>query len=353
MTWTALTESQSLSFADNSYYRNAARESKWGDPVYYAPGDWPFDTAGGYGGPKYSYGYNYDNSSETAKGNCTWWCCGRLRQTIGTTLSGMGDGKNWASNYTASGGTVDSDATNIQPGDIICLTDSDKGHVMFVEKVSGDTITISQSAWSTRSVWNDMACLVTTFDRDDLRADNSINMYKGLDKPENAVWEKVVGILRTGESGPTPPTPPTPTVTLSIDIVPPVYNSTMSGSEDYLDFTFDITITGIPAGETVSGGNTYPGLSRVYNTGWSYHSYVVSGVTYQYAYKRQTLRYYRESSGSYSITKHMYFNISKLTGTISTDTKMNITVEGSSVLLAVLAARKKKERGRYNVEFHL
>ena len=153
--------------------------------------------------------------------------------------------------------------------------------------------------------------------------------------------------------GPTPPEPPTPTETLTIDIVPPVYNSTMSGNADYLDFSFSITITGIPAGETVSGGNTYPGLSRVYNTGWIYSDYVVDGTTYRSAYKQQTLRYFRESSGAYSITKHMYFNISKSTGTISTDTRMNITVESSPVLLAVLAARKKKERGRYNVEFHL
>lgn len=351
MAWTALTESQALSFADNSYYRNAAREAEWGEPVYYTPGDWPFDTGGGYGGPKYSYGYNYDNSDDNHKGNCTWWCCGRLRQTIGTSLSGMGDGKNWASNYEASGGTVDSDATNIQPGDIICLTDNSAGHVMFVEKVDGDTITISQSAYSTRSVWTGMACLVTTFDRSDLSAGTSINMYKGLD--QTAAWEEVVGILRTGESGPTPPTPPTPTETLTIDIVPSGYTVTMSGSEDYLDFTFDITVSGIPAGETISGGNTYPGLARVYNTGWRYVSYIVDGVTYQYAYKRQTLRYYRESAGAYSITKHMYFNISKSTGSVSTDTLMNITVDASAAILAVLAARNKKERGRYHVEFHL
>lgn len=60
---------------------------------------------------------------------------------------------------------------------------------------------------------------------------------------------------------------PTPTEELEITITPSSYVVTMAASADYVDFPFNITITGIPAGESVSGGNTYPGLSRVYNTG--------------------------------------------------------------------------------------
>jgi len=356
MAWTSLTESQALSYADNSTFRNKNREDEWGAPVYYAPGNWPYNTGGGYGGPRYEPDYNYndeDNPSKDYNGNCTWWCCGRLIETIGTSLPNLGNGKNWAANYEdLYQGTVDSNADDIQPGDIICLTDDHYGHVMFVEKVDGDTITISQSAWSTRSVWNGMACLVTTFDRSDLYAGNSINMYKGLD--QTAAWEEVVGILRTGEEGPTPPEPPTPTETLSIEIVPSGYTVTMSGSENYVDFTFDITVSGIPANETVSGGNSYPGLTRIYNTGWTYVDYQVDGVTYRYGYKRQILRYERESMGGYTTTRHMYFNISKSTGSVSTDTVMNITVDPSAVLVAILATRMEKDkRGRYNVEFHL
>lgn len=356
MAWTSLTESQALSYANNSTYRNKNREDEWGVPVYYTPGNWAYNTGGGYGGPRYEPDYNYndtDNPSKAYNGNCTWWCCGRLIETIGTSLPYLGNGANWASNYAdIYNGTVDSNADNIQPGDIICLTDGGLGHVMFVEKVDGDTITISQSAWSTRSVWDGMACLVTTFDRSDLYAGNSINMYKGLD--QTAAWEEVVGILRTGEEGPEPPEPPTPTEMLSISIAPSGYNVTMSGSEDYIDFTFDITISGIPANETVSGGNSYPGLTRIYNSGWTYVDYTVDGTTYRYGYKRQTLRYERESMGGYSTVKHMYFNITKLTGTVSTDTLMRIKVDASAVLVAILATRTKKEkRGRYNVDFHI
>lgn len=351
MAFSPLTSSQPLSFANNSYYRNANREAEWGTPVYYAPGDWPYNTSGGYGGPRYEPDYNYndeDNPSKDYNGNCTWWCCGRLRQTIGTSLPNMGNGANWATNYS---GTVDTDATNIQPGDIICLTDGGLGHVMFVETVNDNVVTVSESAWSTRSIWNGMACLVTTYNKNDIYAGASLNIYKDLD---SAAYQTVVGILKTGIPGPTPPTPPTPTVSLTIDIDPSGYTVTMNGSEDYVDFTYNITVSGIPAGETISGGNTYPGLTRVYNTGWTYVDYDVSGTTYRYAYKQQTLRYERESNGGYTTVKHMYFNISKSTGTISSDTRMYITVKPKT-FLAILASRltKRNKRGRYHVEFHL
>lgn len=352
MAFSPLTSSQPLSFANNSYYRNANREEHWGKPVYYNPGNWAYNTAGGYPGPRYAEGYNYNNSGTPQNGNCTWWCCGRLQQTIGTSLPYLGNGANWASNYQSIyGGTVKSNANDINPGDIICLSDGNYGHVMFVEAVNDQTITISQSAWSTRSVWNGMACLVTTFQKSEIYAGASINMYRNLDA--TAAYETVVGILKTGKAGPTPPTP-TPTENLSIDIDPSGYTVTMNGNEDYVDFTFDITISGIPAGETVSGGNTYPGLSRVYNTGWTYTDYTVSGTTYRYAHKRQTLRYTREAMGGGTVVRHMYFNITKSTGTISSDTRMYITIRAKTNL-AVLASRliRKKRRGRYNVTVHL
>lgn len=153
----------------------------------------------------------------------------------------------------------------------------------------------------------------------------------------------------SGGGGPTPPPIP-PTETLTIDISPSSYNVTMQGSEDYVDFTFNISISGIPAGETVSGGNTYPDLTRVYNSGWSYSDYTVSGVTYRSAFKTQTLRYERESSGSYTTVKHMYFNISKSTGTVSTDTPMYITIKAKSIIRVLASMRnRKRKRGRIYV----
>jgi len=150
----------------------------------------------------------------------------------------------------------------------------------------------------------------------------------------------LIGYLHYPSSG------PTPSEDLEISITPSSYNVTMQASDDHVDFTFNITITGIPAGQTVSGGNTYPGLSRVYNTGWTYTDYTISGVTYRRATKTQTLRYEREHDYAYTITKHMYFNLSFSTGTISTDTLMYIAVQASGENDVLYYWIRKRKRGR-------
>lgn len=316
----------------NTNYRNANRESLAGTPVYYAPSNWPLDTGGGYGGPKYvqiesghpPY-YNYNNSPSNIHGNCTWWCCARLMETMGTSLGGLGDAWQWYDNYS---GNKDRNANNINPGDIIVYSDNSDGHVMFVESVSGDTIYISHSAYSTRSFWNGYACRVGNFQKSEIRYGNSVNIYSGRD---SAYYCDVVGVIHTGAPGPEPGTE-----TPSITITPSSYSKTIATGETYTDFQFSIRIEGIPSGYTVSGGNTYPGLDRVYNTGWSYTDYTVDGVTYRRATKTQTLRYYRESDSAYVTNKYMYFNLSFPNGNINTSTLMTITVEQNKKGLLML-----------------
>ena len=145
----------------------------------------------------------------------------------------------------------------------------------------------------------------------------------------------------------TPPTPPYGD-TLDIEILPEEYIETMLSDQNYVDFNFNIVISGIPANETVSGGNTYPDLVRVYNSGWSYTDYTVDGLTYRYARKTQTLRYYREGLGAYNTVKHMYYNISKSTGVIDSDTPMYIDVKPQAALIAIL--KKKKQENRKHVK---
>ena len=149
-----------------------------------------------------------------------------------------------------------------------------------------------------------------------------------------------------------PKSSPTPGPDLEISITPSSYNETMTSSLDYLDFTFNIVIDGIPSGGTVSGGNTYPGLTRVYNTGWSYTDYTVSGTTYRRAEKTQTLRYARESDSAYTTTKHMYFNLTFSTGTIDSDTPIYINVEGKQSIINVpllvsIFNRKRNDSKKY------
>lgn len=339
----------------NTNYRNSPREQyvqngvTVGAPVYFVPPNYTTSQSG-YGGPRYVSGppyYNYNDSPDTShNGNCTWWCYARLLDATGkyldTQLPGSPDAKNW---YTYFTGNKSLNADNIKAGDIIVLTDSAQGHVMFVEQVTAGTVYISQSAYSTRSVWNGYACRVTSYDRTDIYAGNSIDMYKDID--QSPAYEQVVGVIHTGTDDPTPPTPSTED--LEIVINPSSYNVTMQGNEDFVDFTFAIAVSGIPSGQTVSGGNTYPDLTRVYNTGWSYTSYVINGVTYRRASKTQTLRYYREQSGSYTTVKHMYYNLSFSTGSVSTDTPMYITVK-AKVILKIIAGWMANRRRRAVLE---
>ena len=157
-------------------------------------------------------------------------------------------------------------------------------------------------------------------------------------------------LVNPDSGGSEPPTPPQED-TLQITITPAYASGTMQSSQTYIDFTFQIGITGIPAGETVSGGNTFPGMYRVANTGWSYTDYTDNGITYRMATKRQTLRYEREHPYYYTITKHMYFNITKSTGTISTDTPMYITVMKRFSLGAICGFLKnRRKRGLFSVK---
>lgn len=328
MAFTPILVDKSIDYVRNrSAYRNSNRESLWGSPVFFTPSNWPANTAGGYGGPRYGEqgGYNYDDSPYRSDvGNCTWWCEGRIYETQGTHHGSMGNGVDWYNNYS---GYKSRNANSITAGDVIVFSDGGYGHVMFVEQVDSDgTIHISQSAASSRiSAWNGYACRVGTYNKSAIYQGNTIDMYKDI-SGQSAYNLTVIGVIHTGGGSPGPtPEPEEPAILIS----PSSYSVTMESEEDYVDFPFNITISGIPDGESASGGNTWSSqLSRVANTGWSYTSYTGSdGETYQQASKSQTLRYERESDGEYSITTHMYFNLTFLNGSINTDTVMQITVK--------------------------
>lgn len=214
MAFTPILTARSInSIRSNMNYRNASRENYAGAPVFFTPSTL---AAGlnGFGGPKYvsievgqpPY-YNYDNSPSTWLGNCTWWCCGRLYETTGKNIRNYFssliniNASNWYNIFT---GDKDPDASNIQAGDIIVFTDGGDGHVMFVEQVVSGTIYISHSAYSQRSVWQDKACLVTTYSQSSIYEGASIDMYKDNGSP---FYVTVVGVIHTGEDTPEPPQP--------------------------------------------------------------------------------------------------------------------------------------------------
>lgn len=251
----------------------------------------------------------------TFTGECVWYTIGRIREVAGTpiwdpnrawpvTLSSIQEAKQIYPNADEANGWI-KDGNTPSLGAIACWTGV-AGHCMNVESISGSTITLSGYNFP-----NSQQFALLTYDLSTI-----INsQISGLGAFQ--------GFVRNPYVHDVPPTPETPDITIS----PSSYYKVMASNEDYVDFTFNIEIDGIPDGYTVSGGNTYPGLSRVYNTGWSYTSYTVSGITYQRATKTQTLRYDREQNIAYSVTKYMYFNLSFPNGNINTSTEMIIDVE--------------------------
>lgn len=282
--------------------------------------------------PNSAYYSTYDRfywlDVEPYGGNCTGYAYGRFNECAGRSLysefyitHSPADAKYWIYNtwpdQTYTSGTID-----LHLGDILVWGSATGfGHVEVVEAINGSTITTSGSIWGstygtsmefyTRTIsypsWNTVMG----------RIHHNDGSYTDYGNP-------FIGYIHNKYVEPGPgPEPEEPTIYIS----PSSYIKTMGAEEDYVDFPFTITIEGIPTGESASGGNTYPGLSRVANTGWSYSSYVVDGVIYQRATKSQTLRYTRESDGEYSVTKHMYFNMTFSNGSINSDTRMVINVE--------------------------
>lgn len=261
---------------------------------------------------------------------------------------------------------------NAKPGDIVEWQTGN--HVAVIERVSGTTLYVSSSLYTGD---NGSAYAIPGNPSSGYSPRTTATMGSTLQDVCNwmmvstRMWRfyeyKTVDFISATRLGVDPDyilvnpdsggyTPPTPSSeTLDITISPASYTSVMNPTDESLDFTFRITITGIPAGETVSGGNTYPNLVRVANTGWSYTDYVVNGVTYREATKQQTLRYYRVGSSGYTTVEHMYFNITKSTGTISTDTPMYITVKAKSISIALRGhlARKHRKRGRMNATYYI
>lgn len=325
--------------------------------------------------------YNWNHYAPETDGNCTWFAFGETSRIVQECLSDesyniqytygnefMSSGPSalyWISNAANKGAWVtDGDSRgnydpassplagtqiSLQAGDILCYWSSDGfGHVEVVEEISGGYVYCAGSKASVSQP------AVLYYERTVAESQFKVGQrhYFSGEASDGTVisWSNdyFQGIIRNPYvEGDTPGPGPTPGETLDITITPSSYSVTMAGSDDYVDMTFSIVISGIPAGATVSGGNTYPGLDRVANTGWSYTDYVINNVTYRTARKTQTLRYRREMMGSYATTKHMYFNLSFSTGTISTDTPMYITVKMKPVFVLFTNLLRRK-RGHIN-----
>lgn len=263
------------------------------------------------------------NWSDPNKFQCTWYSYYRVQEGSGLNqppcwfdkasgTPGYTNAKEWLNEYRDPWQVKDVNYIPV-PGDIAVFTGT-YGHCMVIEsKIDNDHYMISD--------YNMIA--PDTFDY--------AQWTRGSRRQGYISTGNLIGYLHNPNIQPGPG--PTPSPDLEISITPSSYDVTMDKNEEYKDFTFNIVVTGIPDGETISGGNTYPGLSRVYNTGWSYTDYEYEGETYRQASKTQTLRYVRESKRKYEITKHMYYDLEKSTGEIHTDTQIKILVEAQGTVM--------------------
>lgn len=273
--------------------------------------------------------------------NCTTMTYGRVLENGQLPpVSSMVNAGNWH-DYVANGWTArsySSHHSSIKPGDIIEWP----GHVAIVEAVVNGTAYCSSSLYTGdhgRAQWPPGSGVWDTR-TPSIMGSTFTEMWNWFYN-NNYGWrvyeyvsETVITNTRMGVQptyiliNPDTPGPgPTPTVTPDITISPSSATLEMLSDQSYVDVTFNITIDGIPDGESASGGNTYPGMTRVYNTGWSYISYTGSdGYTYQRATKIQTLRYEREQDIEYNITKYMYFNLTFSNGSVSSTTPIAIHV---------------------------
>lgn len=202
-TFKPLTESQPLSYATNraAYYRNAAREKKWGSPVYFVPANNGYDVTG-QAGPGYKYGYSY-NVNNGMYGNCTWWVMGRCHEANGIILNEcIGDASGFYSKYRGSkdGGSYSNGkyfGDTIRPGDILVWADSNTklgvGHVTFVENVIDNTLIISESGYSKNTSYKGMACVVYTLDKTKFKCGAAIKL-----RPQSPYTEYAYGVIHTG-----------------------------------------------------------------------------------------------------------------------------------------------------------
>lgn len=201
--FTPILKDQPIDFAfkNKDYFRNVARENRWGTPVYFFPSTNIYDETG-CGGYYYTYGYNY-NAKKGMKGNCTYWCGCRyhmlsnivLKEVIGRAIDTYGKYKGNKDGGNLNGQYI---GATIQNGDMLIFADnknlSGDGHIVFVEQVEGETLHISESAYSSKSIYEGKACITYTLKKSDMITGKYITL-----RPSMPYSEYLYGVIHTGD----------------------------------------------------------------------------------------------------------------------------------------------------------
>lgn len=295
-------------------------------------------------------------SSYGNEGNCTWYAYGRTGEIAGRNIynefyitQSPGNGKDWIYNtwpsYTHTSGSID-----LHLGDILVWGGGTYGHVEVVEAISNNTITTSYSIsgenWAKSRFFATRQISKPTWG-------SYLGYVEYNDGSTAYLRNTFIGYIHNkyAEDGPTPPTPPTPTETPAVYFTPSSYSDVMQSTEDYIDFNFTVTVSGIPITEDASNGLSFSSncYRYAYTTGWNYTSYVIGGVTYQTGTRSLIVRYPRRYNTAYNDTAYMYYNKNFSNGLATGDASMRIQIRDKGVdetLLSIIAniLRRRKRR---------
>lgn len=191
----------SYAYERPQFYRNAAREEKWGTPVYFAPSTWEFDVNGSPG-PYYSYGHNATEKLGKYN-NCTWFCLCRHHENSGEILTALIDHAcNVFDNYKGrKEGSLLSQiyiGDKVQQGDMLVWADdldgNGSGHVNYIEKVDDEKVYISEGGYSKKPCYKDKTCITYTLNKADLITSTRLSL-----RPVAPYSEYLIGVIHTGD----------------------------------------------------------------------------------------------------------------------------------------------------------
>ena len=303
--------------------------------------------------------YNsWNRYSSFGDGNCTWYAYGRTGEIANRNIynefyitQSPGNGKDWIyntwQNYTHTSGTID-----LHLGDILVWGGGTYGHVEVVEGISGNSITTSYSIAGT--TWANSMYFGTR-----VITKPSWGSYLGTvyhnDGSSSYLTNTFIGYIHNpyvnggGGGGETP----------TVSVSPSSANGVISSTDDYIDFNFTITVSGIPENEDATNGFSFSNCYRYqYTTGWIYTTYTSGGNTYKTATRSLIVRYDRQHDYAYSDTAYMYWNKTFSNGSVSSSTKMTITIQEketveidtlSALMYKLISNRKRRVRVRWKL----
>ena len=300
--------------------------------------------------------YNPAATFDLCMANCTTYAYGRVRENgLPAPVTRIRNANFWHTVVNTSAGWSllnYSQGMSLKPGDIL---EWSAVHVAVVEtygtnpSVSGSWYTgddgTAGSDRSTAVMGNTLASVSNWMVS---HCPNRFYHYVSMTKENSDAGGGAYPVYVLRYDGSTPPSPggDEPEVTVS----PSSASGTMDANDNYIDFNFTITVTGIPEGENANDAISFSSncYRYAYTTGWQYTEYTSGGATYRTGVRSLIVRYERLHDYAYTDTAYMYYRKTFSNGSVNSTTRMNISIEASGedpdiVIMNFIINKKKKK----------